>query len=106
MLAATTGPSSCNFRQRARDVPTAVGDNGCMAESEAPATSNRSTTPRSDTFAQYISSQWADRPDVLPSPREQAIYAASRRQRVSELHPGERRVLPAGAAKQRSTDTD
>ena len=78
-----------------------------MAESsEAPATSNRSTTPRSDTFAQYISSQWADRPDVLPSPREQAAYAAARRQRISELHPGERLVIPAGAAKQRSNDTD
>lgn len=70
------------------------------------ATSNRSTTPVSETFAQYISSQWADRPEVLPAPREQASYAAARRARISAMHPGKRLILPAGAAKVRSNDTD
>ena len=43
-----------------------------MADKSAPrATSNRSTTPVSETFAQYISSQWAERPNALPAPREQ-----------------------------------
>ena len=78
-----------------------------MAENPAPrATSNRSTTPVSDTFAHYISSQWADRPDDAPSPREQAAYSAQRRARISALHPSKRLILPAGAAKVRSNDCD
>lgn len=80
-----------------------------MADSTTPApraTSNRSTTPVSETFAQYIASQWAERPEVLPSPREQAPYAAARRSRISAMHPGKRLVIPAGAAKTRSNDTD
>ena len=78
-----------------------------MADKPAPrATSNRSTTPVSDTFAHYISSQWADRPDALPSPRDQAAFAAQRRARISALHPGKRLIVPAGAAKVRSNDCD
>ncbi len=80
-----------------------------MADTSKPApraTSNRSTTPVSETFAQYISSQWAERPDVAPAPREQARYAAERRARISALHPGKRLIVPAGAAKVRSNDTD
>lgn len=78
-----------------------------MADKTTPrATSNRSTTPVSETFAQYISSQWAERPDALPSPREQAPFAAARRARISALHPGKRLIVPAGAAKVRSNDTD
>ena len=80
-----------------------------MADSteKAPrATGNRSTTPVSDTFKDYISSAWADRDEVLPAPREAAAYAAARRQRLSDLHPGERMIVPAGPAKVRSNDTD
>jgi Xaa-Pro aminopeptidase len=78
-----------------------------MADQKAPrATTNRSTTPGSDTFKDYISSQWADRPDVLPEPREQAPFAADRRARLSALHPGTRLVVPAGSAKVRSNDCD
>ncbi|MDO7881331.1 aminopeptidase P family protein [Salinibacterium soli] len=80
-----------------------------MADSSQPApraTSNRSTTPVSETFAQYISSQWAERSDALPSPREQAPFAAARRARISALHRGKRLILPAGGAKVRSNDTD
>jgi len=78
-----------------------------MADKTAPrATSNRSTTPVSDTFAQYISSQWADRPDALPAPRDHAAFAAERRAAISAMHPGKRLILPAGAAKVRSNDTD
>jgi len=78
-----------------------------MADKTAPrATSNRSTTPVSDTFAQYISSQWADRPDALPAPRDHAAFAAERRATISAMHPGKRLILPAGAAKVRSNDTD
>lgn len=75
-------------------------------EPEPRATSNRSTTPHSSTFSDYISSSWADRPEVIPAAREQASFAAARRQRISELHPGKRLIIPAGAAKVRSNDTD
>ena len=73
---------------------------------EPRATSNRSTTPVSDAFKQYIGSGWAERPDVLPGAREQASYAADRRARLSELYPGTRLIIPAGGLKQRSNDTD
>ena len=78
-----------------------------MAEQQAPrATTNRSTTPGSDTFKDFISSRWADRAPVTPSPREQAVYAAARRSRLSAQHPGERLVVPAGSTKVRSNDCD
>ena len=31
---------------------------------------NRSTTPVSTTFREYISTQWAERAEALPAPRE------------------------------------
>ena len=70
------------------------------------ATSNRSTTPVSAEFARYIAADWAERPDATPSARAQASFAASRRSRISALHVGARLVIPAGAAKTRSNDTD
>lgn len=70
------------------------------------ATSNRSTTPVSDTFKAYISADWAQRPDVAPAPREQSAFAAARRLALSAIFPGKRLIVPAGAAKVRSNDTD
>ena len=70
------------------------------------ATSNRSTTPVSDTFKEYISSQWAERANVTPSAREQADFAAARRTALSKRFPGKRLIVPAGASKVRSNDTD
>lgn len=67
---------------------------------------NRSTTPQSTTFKDFISSGWADRPEPRPGPRAQAPYAAERRARISALHPGERLLVPAGPAKARANDTD
>jgi Xaa-Pro aminopeptidase len=78
-----------------------------MAEQKPPrATENRSTTPVSDTFKDYISSGWAERVEHAPAEREVAAYTAARRARISELHPGARLIIPAGPAKQRSNDTD
>jgi len=78
-----------------------------QAAQKAPrATENRSTTPGSDVFKDFISSGWAERADAAPAPREQAPFAAARRARISELHPGKRLIVPAGAAKVRSNDTD
>ena len=68
--------------------------------------SNRSTTPVSTTFRDYLSTQWADRDEVLPAPRDAAAFAAARRLRLSAQHPGERLILPAGPARVRSNDTD
>jgi Xaa-Pro aminopeptidase len=70
------------------------------------ATSNRSTTPLSDGFRDYISADWADRPAAAVSPREEASLAAERRSRISALHPGARIIVPAGTAAVRSNDTD
>jgi len=67
---------------------------------------NRSTTPVSTTFRDYISTQWAERTETLPAPREVAAFAAARRLRISALHPGERLIIPAGPARVRSNDTD
>jgi Xaa-Pro aminopeptidase len=80
-----------------------------MAESTSPApraTSNRSTTPVSDAFKDYIAANWAERADAVPAPREQAAFAAARRARLSAAYPGRRLIVPAGAAKVRSNDTD
>ena len=70
------------------------------------ATENRSTTPSSSTFKDYISGQWAERPVSGVQEREQASFAAARRERLSQLYPGIRLIVPAGPAKQRSNDTD
>jgi len=70
------------------------------------ATANRSTTPGSENFREYIGSNWAERPEIVPAARAQAAYAAARRARVSELFPGQRLIIPAGRLKQRSNDTD
>ena len=70
------------------------------------ATSNRSTTPTSSSFTDFISSGWAERADVTPDPREQAPFAAARRARLSEQYTGKRVIVPAGSAKVRSNDTD
>lgn len=80
-----------------------------MAKTSSPApraTGNRSTTPVSDTFKDYIASNWADRQDSNPAAREQAAFAAARRSRLSKMYPGKRLIIPAGAAKVRSNDTD
>jgi len=80
-----------------------------MAKNQAKApraTSNRSTTPVSDSFKDYISGSWAERVDATPPAREQAAFAAARRAELSALHPGKRLIIPAGAAQVRSNDTD
>ena len=70
------------------------------------ATENRSTTPASDTFRQYISNGWAARPPSATSERASARVAAARRAALSRLYPGVRLIVPAGPAQQRSNDTD
>ncbi|MDR5698927.1 aminopeptidase P family protein [Agromyces aerolatus] len=69
-------------------------------------TANRSTTPGSDRFKDYLSTGWAEREEPLPSARPQAAYAAARRAAVSAAFPGVRLIIPAGDMKQRANDTD
>lgn len=68
--------------------------------------SNRSTTPGSDRFKDYLSTGWAEREEALPPARAQAAYAAARRAKVSAAFPGVRLIIPAGDMKQRANDTD
>ena len=82
-------------------------ESGTHPDSDAPrATANRSTTPGSDKFKEYIGQHWADRAEPVPSEREQAPFAAARRAALSKAFPGKRLVIPAGDRKQRSNDTD
>ncbi|MFJ6415506.1 aminopeptidase P family protein [Paeniglutamicibacter sp. NPDC091659] len=69
-------------------------------------TSNRSTTPGSESFKSYIGGNWAEQAMALPRPREQAAFAAARRARVSGRYPGVRLVVAAGKLKPRSNDMD
>ncbi|WP_406610246.1 aminopeptidase P family protein [Planctomonas psychrotolerans] len=88
---------------------TAAPDATPVTPEAAPApraTENRSTTPVGTRFRDYISTGWAERDETDPPAREQAAWAASRRERISALHPGTRIVVPAGSLKQRSNDTD
>ena len=76
------------------------------SEPKPRATGNRSTTPVSKTFAEYISSDWADRVSVPQPLRTSAARASERRAIISGMHRGERLVIPAGGAVVRSNDTD
>jgi Xaa-Pro aminopeptidase len=67
---------------------------------------NRSTTPGSEGFKDFISSGWAARDEALPAARAQAPFAARRREAVSAAFRGIRLVVPAGDMKQRANDTD
>jgi Xaa-Pro aminopeptidase len=69
-------------------------------------TANRSALPTTPEFRSYISSEWAEHPDLTPSPRVAAPYAAARRLRISAQYPGMRLIVPAGPARVRSNDTD
>ncbi|WES65051.1 aminopeptidase P family protein [Microbacter sp. GSS18] len=85
-----------------------TGDSDTIAstDSERPSTSTNRRQPYGQGFLDTISTGWADRPDSVPAQREQASFAAARRDAVSAAFPGHRLVIPAGSLKQRSNDTD
>ncbi|MCV2395412.1 aminopeptidase P family protein [Actinotalea sp. M2MS4P-6] len=67
--------------------------------------SNRSQRPTSEAFRQFMTEQWGGgRPSVTRAPV--ADHTPARRDRISELFPGERLVVPAGGLVTRSNDTD
>ena len=67
---------------------------------------NRSTTPVSSHFRDFIGSGWAQRDELEPAQRPAASFTPSRRDRLSATFAGERLVIPAGALTARSNDTD
>ncbi len=75
------------------------------APAEQSANANR-RQPFPKGFLDTISTGWAERPDTAPLSRAQAPYAARRRDAVSRAFPGRRLVVPAGALRVRSNDTD
>ncbi|QEO15561.1 aminopeptidase P family protein [Agromyces intestinalis] len=79
---------------------------GIESTEESGRNANRSTTPTSEGFKQYIGSGWAERDEALPAAREAAAYAARRRAAVSAAFPGQRLIIPAGDLKQRANDTE
>jgi len=67
---------------------------------------NRSTTPISDAFKDFISTGWTP-PEILDqTPREVAQWTGARREKLSQEFLGHTLVIPAGNLKQRSNDTD
>ena len=73
---------------------------------ESARNANRSTTPGSEGFKQFIGSGWAERDESMPPARAQAGFAAVRRAAVSAAFTGVRLIVPAGDMKQRANDTD
>ena len=63
-------------------------------------------TPFSEAFRAFITEGWAPYPTDLPDRLPASEAAVHRRQRVSEMYPGVRLVVPAGGLKVRSNDTD
>jgi Xaa-Pro aminopeptidase len=76
-----------------------------MANSEAPKP-ERTRTPDSPVFKQFMGSHWAENPSPTPTLTDMAKQAAARRQKLVDAFPGDVLVIPAGSPKQRSNDTD
>ncbi|MGO1192479.1 MAG: aminopeptidase P family protein [Nesterenkonia sp.] len=67
---------------------------------------NRSQRPNSQAFKDFMGSHWAPAGHTEHSREAVAEHAARRRRTVSQKFSGERLVIPAGALKVRSNDTD
>lgn len=67
---------------------------------------NRSRTPQSQKFLDYIGSGWADSDTALPSRAKVATFAAARRAAVAKEFAGKLILIAAGPLVTRSNDTD
>ncbi len=76
-----------------------------MADDKPSGNENRSTTPLSPEFREFIGANWAES-RLIPVPADQASYSAARRAQLAAEIPGLALVIPAGQPKQRSNDTD
>ncbi len=81
-----------------------------MTETSADAlkerSNNRSRTPGSHAFRDFITSNWAQKPAVHVELDEVAPFAVARREALSAQFVGTTLIIGAGAAKVRSNDTD
>ena len=78
-----------------------------MAESSSPPPrENRSTTPISEAFRDYIQTGWAEHTAEPASPLPHVPFVQARREAVSNAFPGTTLIIPAGSTKVRSNDTD
>lgn len=75
-------------------------------DEDKPAAKNRSTTPISEAFKEFIQTGWATAPETPREPLEQASFAALRREKLSAEFVNQVVVVPSGKTKQRSNDTD
>lgn len=99
--AATTQPGPAPTALPPRDSAQAPGEEPGNIRN-----ANRSTTPGSEAFKEYIGNGWAPRTQVTPPLRPQAPFARHRREVLSARFPGQRLVIAAGSLKVRSNDTD
>ena len=67
---------------------------------------NRSTTPISEAFRDFIQTGWSAPDSPTPHPLEHAPRVAQRRERLSAEFPGVTLIIPAGSTRVRSNDTD
>lgn len=67
---------------------------------------NRSRTPNSNAFRDYISSEWADHPDAVGEVDVVAPFAAARRAALGAQFVGTAVLIGAGETKVRSNDCD
>lgn len=78
-----------------------------MAESDSTTPrENRSTTPISEAFRDFIQTGWTADTRDAPQPLPHLSHVVHRRQRLSAAFPGMTLVIPAGSTKVRSNDTD
>ena len=68
--------------------------------------SNRSRTPQSKRFMQFISSDWGEARPAKKTLWESAKYAAARRAKLAEKYPNRVMIVEAGGMKVRSNDTE
>ncbi|MDP4900170.1 MAG: aminopeptidase P N-terminal domain-containing protein, partial [Pontimonas sp.] len=67
---------------------------------------NRSTTPISEAFRDFIQTGWSAPDSPTPHPLEHAPRVAQRREKLSAEFPGVTLIIPAGSTRVRSNDTD
>ena len=78
-----------------------------MAESDSTTPrENRSTTPISEAFRDFIQTGWTPQNRHAPKPLPHLSHVATRRSRLSASFPGVTLIVPAGSTKVRSNDTD
>lgn len=66
----------------------------------------RTRTPQNRKFLEYMGANWANQKESLPKRSVVAKFAAERREKVAKNFKGQVLVFEAGAAKERSNDTD